>query len=724
MKLTIIGHVIITTYVGLRVYGNLLQPQEWGYCVLDEGHKIRNPNSDISLAAKGLRTSHRIILSGTPIQNNLTELWSLFDFVFPGKLGTLPVFQSEFSLPINMGGYANATNVQVQTAYKCAVILRDLISPYLLRRMKVDVAADLPKKTEKVLFCKLTKVQKDAYLAFLKSNELKSILEGKRKVLFGIDILRKICNHPDLADRDKLANDPGYKYGAPEKSGKMQVIKALVELWKTQGHRTLLFCQTRQMMDLLNSFLIKLNIKFLRMDGTTPIAQRQNLVDTFNEDESYHLFLLTTRVGGLGVNLTGADRVIIFDPDWNPSTDVQARERAWRLGQKKEVSIYRLMTAGTIEEKIYHRQIFKQFLTNKILQDPKQRRFFKMNDLHDLFTLDESEDRDTETGRMFLGTEKRIAKSSSPPEVESSKTSLPPKPAPHNDTENADGDDFMKVASMSGVAGLEDYHNNESEKQANIVEDDDSNSSKEPNTEDDRFMEGLLANSGVYSTLKHDSIMSENHPEKVLVDREASRMARHAAEALRASRRIARKAEIGVPTWTGKFGEAGRQISNRPSPQPVSKIGAAISENPAHPNAITSASRRAKAIQKNTGSVVDTATNISTGIRGSKTSRSLLQGLRQKRDLERGPGLNTSQVPAALITKDDDVENDGLNNIKLVRKFLAQAPGNCATSRDIITNCGIAMSGVQDVANVREMLKQIATWNKASGTWTLKYELN
>src|SRR6202021_3804564 len=116
------------------------------------------------------------------------------------------------------------------------------------------------------------------------------------------------------------------------------------------------------------------------------IGIRQTLVYEFNKDPSIHVFLLTTRVGGLGINLTGADRVIIYDPDWNPSTDVQARERAWRLGQKREVEIYRLMTAGTIEEKIYHRQIFKQFLTNKILKDPKQRQTFKMNDLHDLFS--------------------------------------------------------------------------------------------------------------------------------------------------------------------------------------------------------------------------------------------------------------------------------------------------------------------------------------------------
>lgn len=174
--------------------------------------------------------------------------------MFPGRLGTLPVFQSEFAVPINMGGYANASNVQIQTAYNCAVILRDVISPYLLRRMKADVAADLPKKTEKVLFCKLTTIQREKYIKFLNSEDLKSIIDGKRNSLYGIDILRKICNHPDLVERTKLLEKPGYKYGAPEKSGKMQVVKALVELWKSQGHRTLLFCQTRQTMDILQSF--------------------------------------------------------------------------------------------------------------------------------------------------------------------------------------------------------------------------------------------------------------------------------------------------------------------------------------------------------------------------------------------------------------------------------------------------------------------------------------
>lgn len=667
----------------MRIYSGLIQQQQWGYCVLDEGHKIRNPNSDISLLCKSIKTPNRVILSGTPIQNNLTELWSLFDFVFPGRLGTLPIFQSEFSVPINIGGYANATNVQIQTAYKCAVVLRDMISPYLLRRMKVDVAADLPKKSEKVLFCKLTKIQRDAYEGFLKSEELKSIIKGKRHVLFGIDILRKICNHPDLVQRDILENKVGYDYGAPEKSGKIQVVKALVTLWKSQGHRTLLFCQTRQMMDILAKFLGSLpGVKFLRMDGTTPVGLRQGLVDTFNDDTSYHVFLLTTRVGGLGVNLTGADRVLIFDPDWNPSTDMQARERAWRLGQKRDVVIYRLMTAGSIEEKIYHRQIFKQFLTNKILKDPKQRRFFKMNDLHDLFTLGDLDD-GTETGGMFSGTEKNFNKK------DENDRSIPEKKGPKR--RNKNDDDFVQVAKMSGVSGLEDFQGGNGD---NGLRDEDSSAANAGTStkEEDRLMDGLFASSGVHSSLEHDKIMSESMPDQVLVDREATRIAKAAADALRASRKVARKVEIGTPTWTGKFGSAGR---------------------------IGGGSRRGSSMALGRGN----------GRASGMASDSILQGMRRKRDLESnsnkaassrstisspGPSASTSTSTNAVYSEEEKA--------RIINDYLAKQPDFQAKSQEIIKGCQLVVTDVQEVANMRQILKEIATWNGQRGQWVLKEE--
>jgi DNA excision repair protein ERCC-6 len=340
-KISSVSGVLITTYEGIRTNQDLLSKFEWEYIVLDEGHKIRNPDAEITLACKRFPTPHRLILTGAPIQvcmeekekkkkqqnnttqkidftfffifkNNLTELWSLFDFVFPGRLGTLPVFQTEFSVPITLGGYANASQFQVQTAYRCAVALRDLITPYLLRRMKKDVLSDLPSKTEQVLFCQLTDVQRQAYLEYLKSEEVQSILDGKRDVLAGIDALRKISNHPDLLKR--TSEDRPVDYGNPERSGKLRVIDQLLPLWQQQGHKVLLFAQTRQMLDIVENFIQERKFEYHRMDGTTPIKDRMSIVDSFNTNPNIFIFLLSTKVGGLGLNLVGANRVIIFDP--------------------------------------------------------------------------------------------------------------------------------------------------------------------------------------------------------------------------------------------------------------------------------------------------------------------------------------------------------------------------------------------------------------------------
>ncbi|XP_074447376.1 DNA excision repair protein ERCC-6 isoform X1 [Larus michahellis] len=407
--------ILITSYSYIRLMQDIIHSYDWHYVILDEGHKIRNPNAAVTLACKQFRTPHRIILSGSPMQNNLKELWSLFDFVFPGKLGTLPVFMEQFSVPITMGGYSNASPVQVKTAYKCACVLRDTINPYLLRRMKADVkmSLSLPDKNEQVLFCRLTDEQRQVYQNFINSKEVYQILNGDMQIFSGLVALRKICNHPDL-----YSGGPRILKGVPDaeveeadqfgywkRSGKMIVVESLLKIWHKQGHRVLFFTQSRQMLQILEVFVRDRNYSYLRMDGTTTIASRQPLITRYNEDKSIFIFLLTTRVGGIGVNLTGADRVIIYDPDWNPSTDTQARERAWRIGQKKQVTVYRLLTAGTIEEKIYHRQIFKQFLTNRVLKDPKQRRFFKSNDLYELFTLSSPDvSQGTETSAIFAGT--------------------------------------------------------------------------------------------------------------------------------------------------------------------------------------------------------------------------------------------------------------------------------------------------------------------------------
>ncbi|KAJ3360588.1 hypothetical protein HDU91_004503 [Kappamyces sp. JEL0680] len=526
-RITRKGHVVITTYSSVRVYKEEMLPIKWGYCVLDEGHKIRNPDAEITILCKKLRTHNRIILSGTPIQNNLPELWSLYDFVYPGRLGTLPVFKTQFSLPIQMGGYANASNVQVQTAYRCACVLRDFIAPYLLRRMKVDVAQELPKKSEQVLFCKLSQTQRTLYTRYLESDTVAKILNGKYQVLAGIDVLRKICNHPDLLRSKNQASD----FGAAARSGKLLVVESLLGMWQAQRHRVLLFCQTRQMLDIVESFVVEKGYKYMRMDGNTAISSRSKMVDTFNKDDTFFLFLLTTKVGGLGINLTGADRVIIYDPDWNPSTDMQARERAWRIGQKKAVTIYRLMTSGTIEEKIYHRQIFKQFLTNKVLKDPRQRRFFKSNDLYDLFTLDERNNQDTETGSLFGA-------------VEGVQVSVEDK--------TIEGVD--KVANFQSA--LPSQQDGERSDQTNgpdagpLAEDD-----------DNRILKELFSSTGVHSALQHDAIMDSVTPEAKLIQREAQMVAQQAVQALKQSRRQVRQQPIEMPTWTGKNGAAGKPKS-------------------------------------------------------------------------------------------------------------------------------------------------------------------
>lgn len=410
--------VVITSYSSLVNHLENLMVTKWHYVILDEGHTIRNPDSQVTLAAKCLRTPHRIILTGSPMQNKLQELWSLFDFVYPGKLGTLPMFMEYYGDAIIQGGFATASEAQVLAGYKCAKTLKEIISPFMLRRMKKDVMEHLklPNKSEQVLFCKLTEEQVSQYRGYINSGDVSDILSGRLKIFVGLIKLRKICNHPDLfsggpkllrGDREEDIPEE-LRFGHWSKAGKMIVLSTLLKMWFKQKHRVLLFSQSKQMLGIFEMYLKENNYKYLKMDGTTHIGSRQTLVNKFNSDLSYFILILTTKVGGFGINLTGADRVVIYDPDWNPATDIQARERAWRIGQDKQVTVYRLITAGTIEEKIYHRQIFKQFLANRVLNDPKQRRFFKENDLMELFTLQDQKSESTETSAIFAGTDSEI----------------------------------------------------------------------------------------------------------------------------------------------------------------------------------------------------------------------------------------------------------------------------------------------------------------------------
>uniref|UniRef100_A0A8C1C3V7 DNA excision repair protein ERCC-6 n=1 Tax=Cyprinus carpio carpio TaxID=630221 RepID=A0A8C1C3V7_CYPCA len=553
--------ILITSYSYIRIMQDYIQKYDWHYVILDEGHKIRNPNARVTMACKQFQTPHHFILSGSPMQNNLKELWSLFDFVFPGKLGTLhgAVLRTH---------YANVSPLQIQTAYKCACVLRDTINPYLLRRMEADMKANLslPDKNKQVLFCRLTEDQQQVYQNFLDSKEVYQILNGDMQIFSGLLVLRKICNHPDVftgrprllrgIPDDQLTEKEHFGYW--KRSGKMIVVESLLRLWFKQGHRVLLFTQSRQMLEILEVFVRENGFLYLKMDGTTTIVSRQPLITQYNQNKDIFIFLLTTRVGGLGVNLTGANRVIIYNPDWNPSTDTQARERAWRIGQKQQVTVYRLLTAGTIEEKIYHRQIFKLFFTNRVLKDPKQSRFFNNPD----------GSQGTETSAIFAGTgsDVQVPKrhKTSRPSQGSSRPSLS-----HSSAFSVEDQDTTSLSenrklylsqqlSNNNASGSSKDHSpanspqkhREKKRHCETPEKDTLPSDrhkckhkKRKHSEDAKF-EGChishLKKSGIHSIMKHDTIMEALKPDYVIVEAEANRVSKDVLRALKISRQNCR----------------------------------------------------------------------------------------------------------------------------------------------------------------------------------------
>ncbi|PAN31705.1 hypothetical protein PAHAL_5G438900 [Panicum hallii] len=678
--------LLLTTYEQLRILGEKLLDIEWGYAVLDEGHRIRNPNAEITLVCKQLQTVHRIIMTGAPIQNKLSELWSLFDFVFPGKLGVLPVFETEFSVPITVGGYANATPLQVSTAYRCAVVLRDLIMPYLLRRMKADVNAQLPKKTEHVLFCSLTPEQRATYRAFLASSEVEQIFDGNRNSLYGIDVLRKICNHPDLLEREHAAQNPDY--GNPERSGKMKVVEQVLKVWKDQGHRVLLFTQTQQMLDILESFLTACDYQYRRMDGLTPAKQRMALIDEFNNTDEIFVFILTTKVGGLGTNLTGANRIIIYDPDWNPSTDMQARERAWRIGQTRDVTAYRLITRGTIEEKVYHRQIYKHFLTNKVLKNPQQRRFFKARDMKDLFTLQDDEGNGlTETSNIFSQLSKdvniRVPNEGQQDQVHIAST-LP---------------STSESEPSNGGNGKVDENSDQADEESNILK-------------------SLFDAQGIHSAINHDAIMNANDDQKVRLEAEASQVAQRAAEALRQSRMLRSRDSFAVPTWTGRSGAAGAPSSVR------RKFGSTVNSqliSSSQPSETSSSRSQSLPVGALNGKALSSAELLAKirGTREGAASDAL------EHQLNRGSGSDHIPGPSGNGVRSSNSSNRSMivQPEVLIRQLCTfiQQNGGSASSTSITEHFKSRIQS-KDMLLFKNLLKEIATLQRGAdgATWVLK----
>ena len=727
-KLANSADVLITTYEGARLEKDLLLHREWGYVILDEGHKIRNPNAAITLVAKQFLSIHRIILSGAPIQNNLIELWSLFDFVFPGKLGTLPVFEEEFVYPINVGGYTSATTVQVQLAYKCAMILRDLIHPYILRRSKADVAQHLPKKNEQVLFCNLAPFQVSKYKQFLSSSAVNEVINGRGSLFRAIHILRKLCNHPDLIHLQtsesgrKVEPDHMEDYGAVERSGKLMVVRSILRMWHQEQHRVLLFTQTRQMLDIIETFIKSESYTYLRIDGDTSIRTRLPLIDEFNRDTNIYCFLLTTRAGGLGINLTGADRVILYDPDWNPSTDLQARERAYRIGQQRNVTVYRLLTRGTIEEKVYHRQIFKQFLTDKILKDPKQKRFFSRRDIKDLFVFDESGR--TETGNIFGHISKEIQQADMKDEHDAAddgnrtrrggsafkRESDAESVSAAEDGEVADYDDLPTNKRARGVTRVKHEDAPAMSAIADVaysVDEDkndmSTNSKNASDSSENRILSALFSAGGIQSAMNHDLILgSSDRQDKLIAESVARKVAENAVAALKRSINQLSSQPINVPTWTGRQGLAG---------------------NPAHKPRFGTVSRHVGHSSSNDESVRGGVNALSGGLSSSQ----LLSALKNKQY------VNTSTLSGLPDAKAIDVDYSNQNQLNSntqrllsdMYTFLAARP-NGVSSEAMVSAFARQMSTDSDKYVFRQLLKLIAKLDKmpnGKGIWKLKTDL-
>ena len=430
--------LIIASYDIVRNDIDFFSSVIWNYCILDEGHIIKNTRTKITKAVKQLRANHRLILSGTPIQNNVIELWSLFDFLMPGFLGTEKQFHEQYGKPILLSRDAKSSSKEQEAGALAMEALHRQVLPFLLRRMKEDVLKDLPPKIIQDYYCDLSHLQTQLYEDFTKSQakqELAVTLEGDGEeeasresthVFQALQYLRKVCNHPALVltprhpmyDRvmEQLAKTSSSLRDIKHAT-KLLALKQLlvdcgigteeeeeeeegVELVVSQ-HRVLLFCQYKSMLDIIESDLLKAHmpsVTYLRLDGSVAPGNRFDIVNTFNNDPSIDLLLLTTHVGGLGLNLTGADTVIFFEHDWNPMKDLQAMDRAHRIGQKKVVNVYRLITKGTLEEKIMSLQKFKLNIANTVITQENSS-LLSMNtaDLLDLFQLSEMTESKTES---------------------------------------------------------------------------------------------------------------------------------------------------------------------------------------------------------------------------------------------------------------------------------------------------------------------------------------
>ncbi|TVY29622.1 Switch [Lachnellula hyalina] len=423
--------IIITTYTTYKNHKDEINTIKWDCVVADECHQLKERSSQITQAMDEVNALCRIGLTGTAIQNKYEELWTLLNWTNPGRFGPLSTWKSSISEPLRTGQSHDATYHQLKNARETAKrLVNNLLPQFFLRRMKSLIAHQLPKKTDKVVFCPLTELQESAYEQFLGSDAVQCVKNSTEPCECGsgkkagwccnvyvpdsntkwqslvfpvITTLQKLSNHlallipnsgdqsdkqqrdldflqqmvPDrwrelYANRDSLSN-----LSNPDFCGKWRILKKLLKFWHENGDKVLIFSHSVKLLKMLQHLFNNTSYNVSFLSGSMPNEDRQTTVDDFNTDPRQFVFLISTKAGGVGLNITSANKVVIFDPNWNPSYDLQAQDRAYRIGQLRDVEVFRLVSAGTVEEIVYARQIYKQQQANIGYNASTERRYFK-----------------------------------------------------------------------------------------------------------------------------------------------------------------------------------------------------------------------------------------------------------------------------------------------------------------------------------------------------------
>ncbi|XP_034036067.1 DNA repair and recombination protein RAD54-like [Thalassophryne amazonica] len=406
--------ILIISYETFRLHADVLHKGKVGLVICDEGHRLKNSDNQTYQSLNAISAQRRVLISGTPIQNDLLEYFSLVHFVNAGILGTAQEFKKRFEVPILKGRDAEASDKDRQAGEEKLKELISIVNRCLIRRTSDILSKYLPVKIEQVVCCRLTPLQTKLYKHFLQqAKPIESFKEGKINVssLSSITSLKKLCNHPGLIYDKCVQRDEGFqgslelfpagycpKSVEPQLSGKMLVLDYILAITRTTtSDKVVLVSNYTQTLDLFEKLCRSRRYPYVRLDGTMSIKKRAKIVENFNTPSNPEfIFMLSSKAGGCGLNLIGANRLVMFDPDWNPANDEQAMARVWRDGQKKTCYIYRLLSTGTIEEKILQRQAHKKALSSCVVDEEQDvERHFSLGELRELFTLNEETTSDT-----------------------------------------------------------------------------------------------------------------------------------------------------------------------------------------------------------------------------------------------------------------------------------------------------------------------------------------